>query len=397
MSTSRFGAGPSTRSSARTAPARPPASTCSPSSWSRRAGAITYNGRDITAMKPADVARLGLVRSFQISAVFPHLTVLENVRIALQRRARRQLRLLALREGADALDARCRRARRGGRPDRVRRHPGGRAVLRPQARAGDRHHARARSRDDAARRADGRHGPRGHRPHRGADPPGLGQPHHPDGRAQPVGRRAAVRTGSRCWRAARSWPRATTPPCRRTRASSRPTSGSAMPESAPRRTRPEAAAAPLLAVRDLNAWYGESHVLHGIELRRLPGRGGDAARPQRRRQDHDHEGDHGHARPGARARSCFDGVETIGLPARTIARHGIGYVPEERGIFASLSVAENLDAAAGACKPGGMTRDADLRAVPEPARARCRARAPSCRAASSRCWRSAASCAPARG
>jgi branched-chain amino acid transport system ATP-binding protein len=42
--------------------------------------------RDVTALEPADVARLGLVRSFQISAVFPHLTVLENVRIALQRK-----------------------------------------------------------------------------------------------------------------------------------------------------------------------------------------------------------------------------------------------------------------------------------------------------------------------
>lgn len=48
-------------------------------------GAIRYDGRDITSMKPAEVARLGLVRSFQISAVFPHLTVLENVRVALQR------------------------------------------------------------------------------------------------------------------------------------------------------------------------------------------------------------------------------------------------------------------------------------------------------------------------
>jgi branched-chain amino acid transport system ATP-binding protein len=48
-------------------------------------GRIKYKGNDITAMAPADVARLGLVRSFQISAVFPHLTVLENVRIALQR------------------------------------------------------------------------------------------------------------------------------------------------------------------------------------------------------------------------------------------------------------------------------------------------------------------------
>src|ERR1700757_706837 len=49
-------------------------------------GRIVYKGEDITTMAPADVARLGLVRSFQISAVFPHLTVLENVRIALQRK-----------------------------------------------------------------------------------------------------------------------------------------------------------------------------------------------------------------------------------------------------------------------------------------------------------------------
>jgi branched-chain amino acid transport system ATP-binding protein len=49
-------------------------------------GRITFNGRDITNLKPADVARLGLVRSFQISAVFPNLTALENIRIALQRK-----------------------------------------------------------------------------------------------------------------------------------------------------------------------------------------------------------------------------------------------------------------------------------------------------------------------
>lgn len=48
-------------------------------------GRISYKGRDITALAPADVARLGIVRSFQISAVFPHLSVLENVRVALQR------------------------------------------------------------------------------------------------------------------------------------------------------------------------------------------------------------------------------------------------------------------------------------------------------------------------
>ena len=50
------------------------------------AGRIVYKGVDITRRQPADIARLGLVRSFQISAVFPYLSVLENVRIALQRR-----------------------------------------------------------------------------------------------------------------------------------------------------------------------------------------------------------------------------------------------------------------------------------------------------------------------
>jgi branched-chain amino acid transport system ATP-binding protein len=50
-------------------------------------GTILFNGRDITSLKPADIARLGLVRSFQISATFPHLTLVENVRIALQRPA----------------------------------------------------------------------------------------------------------------------------------------------------------------------------------------------------------------------------------------------------------------------------------------------------------------------
>ena len=49
------------------------------------AGTIHYRGDDITHLKPDDVARRGLVRSFQISAVFPHMTALENVRIALQR------------------------------------------------------------------------------------------------------------------------------------------------------------------------------------------------------------------------------------------------------------------------------------------------------------------------
>jgi len=49
------------------------------------AGTILFNGRDITAARPAQIARQGIIRSFQISAVFPHLTVMQNVRIGLQR------------------------------------------------------------------------------------------------------------------------------------------------------------------------------------------------------------------------------------------------------------------------------------------------------------------------
>jgi branched-chain amino acid transport system ATP-binding protein len=48
-------------------------------------GRILYKGEDITRTRPHDIARMGIVRSFQISAVFPHLTVLDNVRVALQR------------------------------------------------------------------------------------------------------------------------------------------------------------------------------------------------------------------------------------------------------------------------------------------------------------------------
>ena len=48
-------------------------------------GRILFNGADITSLRPAQIARRGIIRSFQISAVFPHLTVLQNVRIGLQR------------------------------------------------------------------------------------------------------------------------------------------------------------------------------------------------------------------------------------------------------------------------------------------------------------------------
>jgi branched-chain amino acid transport system ATP-binding protein len=71
------------------------------------AGKIVYNGRDITAAKPHAVARLGLVRSFQISAVFPHLSVLENVRVALQRVLGTSYRFWRPERSVEVLDGRA--------------------------------------------------------------------------------------------------------------------------------------------------------------------------------------------------------------------------------------------------------------------------------------------------
>src|SRR5581483_8647670 len=111
----------------------------------------------------------------------------------------------------------------------------------------------------------------------------------------------------------------------------------------------------VLELRDLEGFYGESQVLHGVELavRRgeivtLVGRNGAGKTTTlraiigilRRR----------------RGSVRVMGHETMGLPPEKIARLGIGYVPEERGIFASLTVSENL-MLPPRLKPGGMSLD----------------------------------------
>ncbi len=70
-------------------------------------GTIHFNGQDITAEKPAQIARRGVIRSFQISAVFPHLSVLENVRIGLQRFTGTSFHFWKGLVGLRALDARA--------------------------------------------------------------------------------------------------------------------------------------------------------------------------------------------------------------------------------------------------------------------------------------------------
>ena len=70
-------------------------------------GSIHFNGSDITDDKPAQIARRGIIRSFQISAVFPHLTVLENVRIALQRKLGNSFYFWKSERVLDSLNARA--------------------------------------------------------------------------------------------------------------------------------------------------------------------------------------------------------------------------------------------------------------------------------------------------
>ncbi|MGE5547971.1 MAG: ABC transporter ATP-binding protein [Solirubrobacterales bacterium] len=70
-------------------------------------GQILFNGRDITNAKPAAIARQGMVRSFQISAVFGHLTAMENVRVALQRKLGTSFQFWRSDRSLSALDARA--------------------------------------------------------------------------------------------------------------------------------------------------------------------------------------------------------------------------------------------------------------------------------------------------
>jgi len=98
---------------------------------------------------------------------------------------------------------------------------------------------------------------------------------------------------------------------------------------------------PALAITHLQAWYGESHILHDVDLTvhagevvTLLGRNG-AGRTTTLRAIMGLTG----TRKGS---ICINGVESIGLPTHRIAHLGVGYCPEERGIFSSLSAEENL-------------------------------------------------------
>jgi branched-chain amino acid transport system ATP-binding protein len=122
------------------------------------------------------------------------------------------------------------------------------------------------------------------------------------------------------------------------------------------------AAAPLLAVRDLHAWYGESHILHGVsfeigrgEVVTLLGRNGAGKTTTIKAVMG--------VVPRREGSVVFDGAECVRLPSNRIARLGIAWCPEERGIFASLSVAENLELPPPVAA-GGLGRDQIFRLFP---------------------------------
>ncbi|WP_246731397.1 ABC transporter ATP-binding protein [Methylocapsa sp. S129] len=116
------------------------------------------------------------------------------------------------------------------------------------------------------------------------------------------------------------------------------------------------AAAPLLKISGLEAWYGESHILHGVDFDVRPGEvvtllGRNGAGKTTTLKSI--MGIVGKRKGSAR----FEGKEIIGLASDRIARLGIALCPEERGIFASLSVQENLMLPPRIAASGGLTLD----------------------------------------
>ena len=118
-----------------------------------------------------------------------------------------------------------------------------------------------------------------------------------------------------------------------------------------------------LQIRDLHTWYGESHILHGVDIEvqsgevvTLLGRNG-AGRTTTLRAIM--------GLTGARRGSIqIYGTEVVGMPAHRVAHLGVGYCPEERGIYASLSCWENLLLPPRVSAQGGMSEEEILRMFP---------------------------------
>ena len=139
--------------------------------------------------------------------------------------------------------------------------------------------------------------------------------------------------------------------------------------------------------RALHTYYGDSHVLHGVDLAMPAGSAVGLLGPQRHGQDDADPHADGLPAAARRPRAAGTAATSPAAPPERMARLGIGYVPEGRGIFPNLSVRENLVMAARAGVDGAARLDVRARAA---TRSRAWPRgspmaASSCRAASSRC------------
>ena len=350
-------------------------------------GTIKFNGVDITGERPAQIARRGVIRSFQISAVFPHLTVLENVRIGLQRktglsfhfwRSDRQLASLnaPARELLEQVDL-------GAFADET-------TVNLPYGRKRALEIATTLAMEPELMLLD---------------EPTQGMGHEDVDRVtQLIKRVSAGRTilmVEHNMNVVSSIADTITVLAR----GSVLAEGSYAEVSPPRRdaglhghhrrriARSTCMSTPALEISGLQAWYGNrisctAWICAGQgEVVTLLGRNG-AGRTTTLRAIL--------GLTGSRKGSVrIHGTEAIDLPTYKIAHLGVGYCPEERGIFASLSCEENLLLPPVVGSLGGGMSLTEIYDMFPNLLERRHSRAPACRAANNRCWRWRASCAPA--
>ena len=302
-------------------------------------GIVRLEGRDIVGLRPRAIWRLGVGRTFQITATFASLSVRENVQMALYSHAGKLRSLLqrfgaALKAEADALLAQV------GMLDQAERTCGvlaygdlkrvelamalanePRLLLMDEPTAGMApKETRGADGTDGEARARAQHRRPVHRARhgRGVQP---GRPHH----------RARPRPGDR-----RRHARGSARQCRR----------------ACRLSREHALMLPpMLQVKDLHAYYGRAHILHGVSLEAregevvaLLGRNGAGKSTAMKAIMG--------LVPPSQGEVAFDGQRIERLPSYRIARLGLGYVPEERRIFTELTVMENLEVGRQAPRAG---------------------------------------------
>ena len=318
------------------------------------AGQILFNGNDITSLKPAEIANLGIVRSFQISAVFPHLTVLENVRLALQQRLGvgshfwRSKRVLAsldeevmnrltqvgLKRFAHVPAVELPYGRKRALEIATTLGPEPELMLLDEPTQGMGAEDVSKVTDLIRKVSEGRT---------------IVMVEHNLGVVSTLADTITVLNRGEVLAEGTYEEVSKNPEVMEAYMGVKPEDEGAGVAATTAMAKPATSGPPaqdtsqdLLRISDLNAWYGESHVLHGVDLElaqgeviTLLGRNGAGRTTTLRSILGMVDRRTGSIKIG--------GEEFISMPAHRIAPQGrIGYCPEERGIMASLTVEENL-------------------------------------------------------